>query len=348
MFRPKKHNRRSGQTLVEFALIFPILIFLLIGIMEVGHLLFFYATTSMAAREASRYGATVGTNADGTPHYQDCDGIFNTADRLLQVAGATDRTITIEYDEGPNDGCHNAGNCITCDQADAISNTGFGTRIVVTVHTVYRPILPLFPISEMEFTVSSARTIVKNIPAGDGSGGSSGGGGGGSSNTPTPAPTTANTPTPTPPPTNTPTPEPTSTPTPEPTATPPSTTLNCTLVYDRGNAWYSWFEGVYKNNADLAIQITGDQGLHNWTLDWSYTYDQTIYNAWNMTYSQAGSNVHIVPKSYNDDIAANGEVSNLGLQYRYSNNDALPSVAVLSGTLDDGNEWHGACTITEP
>lgn len=45
-----------GQDLVEFALILPVLLLLLLGIMEFGIVIFTYDTIANAAREGARYG----------------------------------------------------------------------------------------------------------------------------------------------------------------------------------------------------------------------------------------------------------------------------------------------------
>ncbi|MCE5257552.1 MAG: pilus assembly protein, partial [Chloroflexi bacterium] len=49
-------DNASGQELVEYALILPILLALLLGIMEIGLAVFNYNTMSNAAREAARKG----------------------------------------------------------------------------------------------------------------------------------------------------------------------------------------------------------------------------------------------------------------------------------------------------
>jgi Flp pilus assembly protein TadG len=51
-------RRRSsrGQSLVEFALIFPILILVIVAVFDVGRLVFAYNTITNAAREATRFG----------------------------------------------------------------------------------------------------------------------------------------------------------------------------------------------------------------------------------------------------------------------------------------------------
>lgn len=45
-----------GQGLVEFALIFPVLILVIVAVFDVGRLVFAYNTITNAAREATRFG----------------------------------------------------------------------------------------------------------------------------------------------------------------------------------------------------------------------------------------------------------------------------------------------------
>jgi Flp pilus assembly protein TadG len=51
-----RRRRSRGQGLVEFALIFPILILLLVGIFDAGRLIFAYNDITNAAREGTRVG----------------------------------------------------------------------------------------------------------------------------------------------------------------------------------------------------------------------------------------------------------------------------------------------------
>lgn len=50
----RKH-RNSGQSLVEFALIFPLALLLIIGFFDLGRGVFYYSSLSNAVREATRY-----------------------------------------------------------------------------------------------------------------------------------------------------------------------------------------------------------------------------------------------------------------------------------------------------
>jgi hypothetical protein len=64
--RPTRLNRRSrGQTLVEFALIFPLFFVLLIGIIEFGFVLNAMLAVNFSTREAALLAAEAG-NADGS------------------------------------------------------------------------------------------------------------------------------------------------------------------------------------------------------------------------------------------------------------------------------------------
>ena len=50
-------RKERGQELVEFALILPLLLLLLVGIFEFGYVVFVQNTLSNAVREGARYGA---------------------------------------------------------------------------------------------------------------------------------------------------------------------------------------------------------------------------------------------------------------------------------------------------
>jgi len=51
----KNQRRYSGQSLVEFALIFPLVFFLITGFLDLGRALFYYSSLTNAVREATRY-----------------------------------------------------------------------------------------------------------------------------------------------------------------------------------------------------------------------------------------------------------------------------------------------------
>src|SRR6266508_4193456 len=79
--RPRYLNQ-NAQAIAEFAIVLPILLMLLVGILEVGRMIFMYAAVNNASREAVRYASAVGLNSAGTVvKYNDCDGIRDRATR---------------------------------------------------------------------------------------------------------------------------------------------------------------------------------------------------------------------------------------------------------------------------
>lgn len=85
---PKRPAQRRGATVVEFALIVPILLSVLMGIMEIAWMARTQLTVANAAREGVRFAAL------GNPSANVRTRIINTATVLS--AFATDATITLE------------------------------------------------------------------------------------------------------------------------------------------------------------------------------------------------------------------------------------------------------------
>lgn len=145
--------------MVEFALVSILLFTVLLGLIEVGHLVTVYAATIMASREAARYGAAVGPSKTdpSTLRYEDCDGIVHAALRLGWLASMQAADVTIQYDHGPD-----TASFASCPPPDV----ALGDRIVVTVQGHYRPWVPLFPRVDLTFRSTTARTIYRNVPTG--------------------------------------------------------------------------------------------------------------------------------------------------------------------------------------
>ncbi len=202
----------SAQGMVEFALVLPMLIVALFGIIEVGRLLFIYNAVATSSREAARYGSAAGDVGGYLAHYEDCAGIRASAKKMGVLVGIQDADISISYDHGPN----------TSTFANACPPSGqlvhLGDRIVVESIAYYQPMVGFVNISPFPIRSTTARTIIKDVTI--------------EGTPPTPYPTNTLTPTITPTPTNTPTftvtPSPTftETPTPGPSLTPTLTPTN--------------------------------------------------------------------------------------------------------------------------
>jgi uncharacterized repeat protein (TIGR01451 family) len=150
-----KIQKSRAQTMVEFALALPILLTLLYGVLETGRLLFIYASTVTAARQAVRYGSTSGISPNGPFYYQDCAGIKAAAQNVGFINRFEEDAIEIWYDTGPQGIVH--------PQCPGYSPALNGDRVVVSVETQWQPIVPIVPLQPFTIRSQSARTILASI-----------------------------------------------------------------------------------------------------------------------------------------------------------------------------------------
>src|SRR5690349_23711823 len=95
-------KKTKAQAMVEFAIVLPLLLVLLYGILEAGRLLFIYSTIVTASRQAVRYGSATGQGLSTTlPRYQDCAGIRLAAQKVDFLNAFNDANIVIQHDTGP-------------------------------------------------------------------------------------------------------------------------------------------------------------------------------------------------------------------------------------------------------
>jgi len=227
-----------AQAMVEFAVAAPILFALLIGIFEVGRLVFIYTAVTNASREAVRFGSALGYDDDGYLKYRHCAGIRNMARRSAYFLNLQDSDIKVEYDHGPGTTSFEVCDASSGEDADVDVNTGINQdRVTVEVTAQYSPFTKLIPIGPKTLVSKSARTILGLVDVGSSVGPTNTPVPSGPTNTPTatvpsntPTDTPTNTPTNagpvftlTPLPTNTPTSTPTNTPTVTPSSTPTNT-----------------------------------------------------------------------------------------------------------------------------
>lgn len=150
----KTSKTEKAQGMVEFALILPLLLVLMFGLIEAGRLLLAYSAVYTASREAARYGSAAGDL--GSPgRYEDCNGIKNAARRVGGVAGIQEEDISINY-------TLQSGATATCDSIVTEKVTA-GDRIDVTVEMDYEPLLPLVDLPSFPISSTSRRTILKDI-----------------------------------------------------------------------------------------------------------------------------------------------------------------------------------------
>lgn len=164
---------RRAQAMVEFAIVLPVLMLMLVGIFEAARMVFTYAAVTNASREASRYASAYGLGDNNVEKYKDCQSIRSWARRSAYFLNLSDANIRIQYlrpqkDANDNDVVVSGVLSETllgyeCDQGSGPDPQVFvesGDRIQVTVTGAYRPLITLIPFPARTFTSSSARTVL--------------------------------------------------------------------------------------------------------------------------------------------------------------------------------------------
>jgi len=207
--RPRIPRRAGAQSLVEFAVVLPLFLLLLLGVFEIGSLMECWVALQHAADEAARYATT----GEG---YSDGPGVREA--RIAAVARAAALGVVIDPGAGGTApgyfhvAIRSSGSSPDPSAPDNAGGANDIVRVEITYNfplafRIFGPDTPFLPLHVEALSVNEhfSRPIgpVGVLP-------------------PTPPPIW--TPTPTPTPTRTPTPTPTRTPTPTPTGTRPTAT----------------------------------------------------------------------------------------------------------------------------
>ncbi len=166
--RYRREDRSQGQGMLEFALILPVLLLVMLGTIEFGYVFAVYSGLFNAAREGARYGIV---------NPQDAVGIIEQARDKVFFVDPNAVNITISYDDGPG--------------TSVFTNTNevdIGDRVIVhldydlpTITPVIQPIAPTLHVeTEAARTVTTLGALSAWGPPSPTGGGGGGGGGGGS------------------------------------------------------------------------------------------------------------------------------------------------------------------------
>lgn len=151
--RMKNRKLSGGQSMVEFALAFPIFLLIVIGIMEFGRLFITYTSVYAAAREGARYGAAVDNL---------CDGMIETeAERAGFLAG--DLNVDVKYELFDKN----------LELIGVVDESGCkpaafkaGDRVVVTTSMPFKFITGMIPVpggNSITLEASAKRTIIQKV-----------------------------------------------------------------------------------------------------------------------------------------------------------------------------------------
>jgi len=103
--------------------------------------------------------------------------------------------------------------------------------------------------------------------------------------------------------------------------------LGCHITYVDQNDWGTGFTGA------VSIKNTGTQEINGWTLTWTWSGNQQIYDAWNSTYTQSGQNVALTNAAWNPIIGPGDTLSGIGFNADYSGTNHNPTTFYVNGAL---------------
>lgn len=102
MTSPRRDD--GGQALVEFALVLPVLLMLIVGLFDVARAVQAENTLAFAAREAARYAIVHGSDAASPiPQCASCSNATITQIVQDNAIGVTNITVTVDYPDLSND-----------------------------------------------------------------------------------------------------------------------------------------------------------------------------------------------------------------------------------------------------
>jgi len=168
LFNKSGGSHDRGASLVEFALIAPLLFLLLFGVIEFARLGHGFTTVWTAAREGARYATTVGdSDSDGLPNYLDCASITDAA--LGKVVGMSLATSDVAITFSDLAGAPVAD----CDPATPLPapspsgsadiDNGFGIEVqVAATFNAIVPVLSSF-LDGIDLTSAQNRSVFKGV-----------------------------------------------------------------------------------------------------------------------------------------------------------------------------------------
>ena len=152
----KIQNRQYGQAMAEFALTLPIFLLLVFGVIELSRFFLVYSSVFTAVREATRYGSSVGDQAN--PNYQNCEMITETAVRMGNFGGVQTEDVIVYFESEPGTW---VADCNPDDDPDDRYQPVLGDRVVVEINTNYDSLLGVVP--DLTVSAQNGRTIMLGV-----------------------------------------------------------------------------------------------------------------------------------------------------------------------------------------
>ncbi len=150
---PERRRGERGATVVEMAIVLPLLLMFIFGIIDGARLIATHNDVRTATREAARHGSAVGIGDSGDPHFVDCAAIREAGMNLLSTVELEPADITVEYDSGP--GTMVTATCPVGGPDPDPASFASGDRVVVTISVPFEPVTPMIGSFFGGITVSS-------------------------------------------------------------------------------------------------------------------------------------------------------------------------------------------------
>ena len=154
MRRLRRRSRSRGQGLVEFALVVPLIVFLLFGVVDLGRAVFTYNTVSQAARSGGRTAMVNQERAKIRTSAINAAPTLRLTTSNVSICFKDAHTTERDCDDTFVDTCPRSQRVVGC-------------LVIVTVRTTYRPMTPVFAqlFSSFTLTATSVQAIEYVCPA---------------------------------------------------------------------------------------------------------------------------------------------------------------------------------------
>jgi len=146
LWRSSDRRRSRGQGLVEFALVLPLLTFLIFGVLDFGRAVYTHNTVSQAARTAGRKALVDQNRTD----------VRNAAIAAAPTLGLTVSNVAVCFKtQDTAERTCNSSFTDTCPRAQRM----VGCLAIVTVTTTYRPFTPFISALFSQIPVTSTAIV---------------------------------------------------------------------------------------------------------------------------------------------------------------------------------------------
>lgn len=150
-------RRSRGQGVAEFALVIPLFLVMLFGIIDLGRVIWANDALANAAREGARYASVTGSSK--------VNPIDSTKDQIkdytknFAIAAGTNITVTVCYSAQANIAANTSG--CTGDTNEGAASNNRGSLVTVTATSTV-PILTGSLLGMGDFHVSGTSTVLVN------------------------------------------------------------------------------------------------------------------------------------------------------------------------------------------